>query len=63
MPEWKNIPVKPDTYNAILALGRKGDTFDDVLKGLLRLLKEKKGRAEAICPENRSAGNAGDRQG
>lgn len=36
MTQWKNVPVKPDTYQALIELGKKRDTFDDIIKRLIR---------------------------
>ncbi len=34
--KYKNIPVKPETHQKLEALGRKGQSFDDVVAELLR---------------------------
>lgn len=33
---YKHIPVKPDTYEKLQNLGRKGETFDRIVNKLLR---------------------------
>jgi hypothetical protein len=41
--EFKIVKVSPETHKDLLKLGKKGETFDDIIKKLIKEHKERHG--------------------
>jgi len=46
MDEWVNIPVKPETREILKNLGKKGETYDEIIRKLIEFYRKEGGKIE-----------------